>query len=144
MPHSLHLHPVDCLSPLCAISPRGKKMNGKNPSTTIKKKKPVFERRKASDGAEFFSVSCPLFTHHFHHPHKSGSHSPHRTVAYKTSLRKKIKKDPVVDPDLFVAFNLRSCLPLVPSLLQPDLLVVLWHELFLEFIKLQFSLYLLT
>lgn len=50
----------------------------------------------------FFRVTCALFTHHFHVPHKSGSHSPQRSL--KTSFRKIIKY-PVGSPDLFVALT---------------------------------------
>lgn len=83
---------------------------------------------------ELISLAYPV-------PYSRTTSITHTRVAHirltlkKTSLRKKDKKDPVVYPDLFVAFDLRSCLPLVSSLLQTDLLVVLWHALFLDFVK---------
>ncbi len=99
-----HWHRLQLNAPLSSPSPRGlslttlrhlseRKKNEWKESFNYNKKKPVFERRKSSDGAEFFSVSCPLFHTPLPSPTQKWltSASPYRSFK-KTSLRKKIKK----------------------------------------------------
>ncbi len=88
-----HWHRLQLNAPFSSPSPRGlslttlrhlseRKKNEWKESFNYNYKKSLF-LRGGNPAMELNSLAYPVpcFTHHFHHPHKSVSHPPHRTVA---------------------------------------------------------------